>query len=203
MTAVLDQKVLVLNKVWQPINIIKPFDAICKLYTGKAEVIDPNYMNYDFYNWVENWSDLNSTHDWESRMLTTSQFRFPIPEIIRVNDFKGYVDNAIKFNRENVYKRDNYTCQYCNVKFSTKELNLDHVIPSSKGGRMNWKNIVASCKPCNSKKADKTLQEAGMELVNKPIRPHCSQLQSKIGKTMPKSWEDFISKLYWGIELKE
>jgi hypothetical protein len=203
MNAVLDHKVLVLNKAWQPINVLPSFKAICKLYTGKAEVIDPNYMNYDFYDWVENWSDLNDTHDWEDRMLETTQFKFPIPEIIRMNEFKGYVDCSVKFNRKNVYERDQYTCQYCGTRHSSAELNLDHVMPRSRGGKSNWKNIVVTCISCNSRKADRTPEEAGMPLIRQPFKPQMSQIHMKVGKSMPKSWEDFIGKLYWQTDLKD
>lgn len=203
MTAsVLDQKVLVLNKLWQPVNILSSFKAICLLYTRKAEVIDPHYMNYDFYSWVENWSDLNDTHDWKERMLVTQQFKFPVPEIIRLVTYKGYNDVGIKFSRQNVFDRDNHTCQYCGTRKSSKELNLDHVIPSSRGGKTSWKNIVLSCIECNSKKANRTPEEAGMKLIRKPFQPQWCQIQTKVGHRIPKSWEDFVGQLYWQTELK-
>ncbi len=43
-------------------------------------------------------------------------------------------------------------CHYCGKKFDRDELTMDHVIPLSRGGKSTKKNIVTSCKPCNSEK---------------------------------------------------
>ena len=63
--------------------------------------------------------------------------------------------------RDEVYERDNYTCRYCGSK---ENLTLDHVIPQSKGGEDSIDNLVTACKSCNSRKKDRTPEEAGMTL---------------------------------------
>ena len=40
----------------------------------------------------------------------------------------------IKFNKQNLLERDDYSCQYCGKKMPVKELNMDHVIPRDRGG---------------------------------------------------------------------
>ena len=65
-------------------------------------------------------------------------------------------------------KRDKSTCQYCG---STKHLTLDHVIPTSKGGKSSWDNVVTACEKCNNRKSDRTPQQAGMTLKTIPKVP--------------------------------
>jgi len=51
-------------------------------------------------------------------------------------------------------------------------MTLDHVIPRWMGGPQSWDNLVACCRKCNLKKADKTLAKAKMQLRSVPKRPH-------------------------------
>ena len=94
-----------------------------------------------------------------------------IPRIIRLNYEVAVPDLELPFSRENIFTRDNYTCQYCGRKFSAHELTLDHVYPKSRLGPDIWENIVTCCKECNQYKADKTPKEAGMKRMRRPYRP--------------------------------
>jgi len=71
--------------------------------------------------------------------------------------------------RRNILMRDAYRCQYCGVKFHGGDLTLDHVIPRARGGRNVWENLVACCHKDNHRKADRTPEEAGMELLRRPL----------------------------------
>lgn len=48
-------------------------------------------------------------------------------------------------------------CAYCGDELTSKSISLDHVVPRSKGGGNGTNNIVAACKTCNNRKADKEL----------------------------------------------
>ena len=50
-------------------------------------------------------------------------------------------------------------CYHCEQKFSKEELTMDHLIPLSRGGRSTKKNIVVSCKQCNSLKKNLTVAD--------------------------------------------
>jgi 5-methylcytosine-specific restriction endonuclease McrA len=63
--------------------------------------------------------------------------------------------------REEVFKRDGYACRYCG---DTENLACDHIIPASHQGPTELDNLVTACKRCNSRKKDRTPEEAGMEL---------------------------------------
>lgn len=53
-------------------------------------------------------------------------------------------------------------CYFCEQKFSSSELTMDHVMPLSRGGRSTKKNIVVACKQCNSLKKNLTVAEIRM-----------------------------------------
>ncbi|MDB3864212.1 HNH endonuclease, partial [Alphaproteobacteria bacterium] len=102
------------------------------------------------------------------------------------------------FTRFNVFLRDDFTCQYCCKKFSTKELTFDHLIPRSKGGLTNWENVVTSCSHCNWTKGSRSLSQVGFKLIRKPKEPSQYSLRLK-SKNFPSdylhsSWRDY---LYW------
>lgn len=95
---------------------------------------------------------------------------------------------AGKPSRALIYKRDDYRCQYCG---SSKNLSIDHVIPKSKGGEDTWENMVVACFPCNSKKGDKTLEEAQMNLVKKPKAP-INKLLLNLNKCNIPEWKEYV-----------
>jgi 5-methylcytosine-specific restriction endonuclease McrA len=76
--------------------------------------------------------------------------------------------NKVPWSKKNMFIRDNYTCQYCGTH---DHLSIDHVLPSSRGGKHGFENCVTSCVPCNIKKDNRTPEEAGMRLKKTPYEP--------------------------------
>ncbi|WP_460763679.1 HNH endonuclease [Lysobacter fragariae] len=70
-----------------------------------------------------------------------------------------------------LFARDAHLCLYCGHEFSRPSLTRDHVLPVSKGGKDTWENVVAACFHCNSRKGNRTPQQAGMPLLAVPYRP--------------------------------
>lgn len=70
-----------------------------------------------------------------------------------------------------LFARDDHLCLYCGRQFSRQLLTRDHVLPVSKGGRDIWENVVSACFHCNSRKANRTPQQAHMPLLAVPYRP--------------------------------
>ena len=70
-----------------------------------------------------------------------------------------------------LFRRDHHICAYCGDEYEPKHLTRDHVHPRSRGGSNDWINSVTSCKHCNMKKANKTPEEASMQLLYVPYRP--------------------------------
>ncbi|MDH5723147.1 MAG: HNH endonuclease [Alphaproteobacteria bacterium] len=137
------------------------------------------------------------------RTVRSPSREYKLPSVLAL---KEYVQptRSPAFTRFNVFLRDRWSCQYCGDDFKTHELTFDHVIPRSRGGRTNWENIVAACRPCNTMKGNRMPDEIGMHPIIKPRRPSVFELQDHGRKFPPnflhESWRDF---LYWDTELDE
>jgi 5-methylcytosine-specific restriction endonuclease McrA len=203
----LDASVLVLNKLFMAIHIISVRRAFCLLCKDLAEVVsleDGQYATYDFNTWREV-SEYRSRHfrqeddDW----LRTVNSEIQVPRVIRLVGYDKLPKQTVKFNRRNIFARDNNQCQYCGRKYATSELSLDHVIPRSQGGQSTWDNIVCACVNCNVRKGGRTPKEAHMSLIRKPEKPKRSpMLNLKLTHRKYQSWRTFLENAYWSVELK-
>jgi 5-methylcytosine-specific restriction endonuclease McrA len=137
--------VLVLNASYEAINIVPARRAMTLIMKGAALVEKP------------------SAHS-----IRTARMVIVLPSVIRLVNYRRVPRQNRSVSRKAVMLRDRSTCQYCGRIFQSKELTLDHVVPSSRGGATAWENLVASCKPCNNRKGDRTPVEAGMVLLSKP-----------------------------------
>jgi 5-methylcytosine-specific restriction endonuclease McrA len=82
---------------------------------------------------------------------------------------------GIRFSKSNVFLRDAYTCQYCGTKLEKNKCTLDHVLPTSHGGKTTFDNSTTACGPCNAGKgADKRIKPR-----NKPYKPDYWELVNK------------------------
>ena len=109
----------------------------------------------------------------------------------------------MKFNRRNIFARDNNQCQYCGRKFIMSELSLDHVVPRSQGGGTTWDNIVCACVECNVRKGGRTPRQANLTLIRKPEKPKRSpMLNIKLSQKKYHTWQTFLDSAYWSVELK-
>ena len=64
--------------------------------------------------------------------------------------------------RFEVFKRDQFTCQYCGEMAPVAILQVDHIEPKSKGGKNDILNLIASCRDCNIGKSDRKLTETAV-----------------------------------------
>lgn len=85
----------------------------------------------------------------------------------RVNLF----DNVPAFSRAKLFRRDRFTCAYCGQRYADRNLQCEHIVPESRGGRWTWMNLVSACAACNGRKADRTPEQAGMPLLYMPYVP--------------------------------
>ena len=203
MSSVLNQHVLVLNRLWQAVNVCTARRALTLLFQGHAQVVlDRNDGSFQTYNFNE-WHDL-SQQEPHTESVRTVSFRIRVPRVILLIVFDRLPKKEVKFTRHNIFERDKNACQYCGKVFDRSELNLDHVIPRDRGGPTTWENIVCSCIPCNTQKANRTPQEAGMHLIRKPKRPKWRPfVQIHLSLHQHDSWKHFIDLAYWNVELGE
>ena len=203
----LSDNVLVLNKAYTPIAVTTARDAFVKLYTNLAEVVtveEGTYQNYNFSSWAEISElkkELEDLGDFDD-LVFSEKLTLMVPRVIRVLHYEKVPRHTVKLTRRAIYARDDNTCQYCGGKFKTSDLNIDHVVPKSKGGGNTWENLVCSCFKCNSKKASRTLNETGMKLIRKPFKPsYNASLNVHIRSPKYYSWKAFISEKYWTVDI--
>ena len=205
MSSVLNQHVLVLNRLWQAVNVCTARRALTLLFQGHAQaVLNRSDGSFQTFNFNE-WHDLSQQEPHPESVRTVS-FRIRVPRVILLIVYDHVPKKEVKFTRHNIFERDQNTCQYCGKRFTRTDLNLDHVNPRSRGGLSTWENVVTSCIACNRKKAGRTPGEAGMKLIKKPVRPKWTPLyRLPLVNTPYKEWQlflDFVDAAYWHVELE-
>jgi 5-methylcytosine-specific restriction endonuclease McrA len=203
MPAHINPHVLVLNRLWQAVNVCTVDRAFALLYTGHAQVVhEDGPRGFNTYSFRE-WCDYSREVEHEDVVRTVS-IRIRIPRIILLSFFDRMPNKEVKFTRQNVFERDKNTCQYCGKKFERKDLNIDHVVPRHQGGLTTWTNIVCSCIPCNSRKGNRTPEQARMHLVRKPKKPRWRPfMELQFSRAPHESWHHFLDFAYWNVELGE
>jgi 5-methylcytosine-specific restriction endonuclease McrA len=129
--------------------------------------------------------------NYEHELVRSENICMPKPSIVMLKNYQKQPDFA-KFSRRHMLIRDNFTCQYCNNKFTTEELTIDHVLPRAKNGKTSWTNCTTACRPCNTKKADNIISP-----INTPHQPswHSINHNNKFFHlTVPDiGWQDFLN----------
>lgn len=118
------------------------------------------------------------------------------PSIIRLKSQIKRHSYFISFSRASLVRRDKSICQYCSKSLTAANVTIDHVLPKSLGGGTSFSNCVVSCKPCNSKKANRTPEQANMTLLKRPMSPSFQvHLQLKDGTDhWHTDWDMFLNK---------
>ncbi|KAK1367372.1 HNHc domain-containing protein [Heracleum sosnowskyi] len=172
---------LVLDISYRPINVVCWKRAICLEFMEKADVLE-------YYD----------------RAVNSPSGSFYIPAVLRVPHLLQVVRRRrIKstLSRKNILARDSFTCQYCST---TENLTIDHVIPIALGGEWTWENLVTACSRCNSRKGQKTLEEANMKLNKVPKAPKDYNIVAipltnsavqmlKMRKGTPEEWQEYLA----------
>jgi 5-methylcytosine-specific restriction endonuclease McrA len=202
----LELSVLVLNRLYMAVHVVsarRAFVLLCKQLAEVVSIDDGQWQSHDFLSWQmlsESRRKLNlPDDDWVKTVSKDIQ----VPRIVRLVRYDRLPKQSVKFNRRNIFARDENRCQYCGRRFPTQELTLDHVTPRSQGGRTTWENIVCACVDCNVKKGGRTPDQARMHLIKPAARPKTSPLLSvKLSSRKYESWKSFIDTAYWTVELK-
>ena len=202
MEAILSNNVLVLNRLWQAVNICSVKRAFMLLYQGHAQVVEADSGSFQTMTF-DQWFSFSRGYE-GADVVSTVSFKIRVPKVILLLFFDRMPKKEVKFTRHNIFERDHNTCQYCGTKYDRKDLNLDHVIPRDRGGETSWENIVCSCVPCNSRKGNRTPSEAGLKLLHKPKRPKWRpMLHLQFSKARDDSWKHFVDLAYWNVELTD
>jgi 5-methylcytosine-specific restriction endonuclease McrA len=192
----LDSQVLVLNRVFQAVQVTSVRKAFSLFYKGHVRAVLPDYTTYEF----ENWCDIPVQP--QDEVVLTPSMAIRVPRVVALKDFDRLPRQDVKFSRHNIYLRDGNRCQYCGHKFPSSDLSLDHVIPLSRGGNSSWENVVCACLSCNVQKGNRTPQEASMRLIATPRKPRWHPVGQFGSSRLHPAWRNFLDLAYWNTELK-
>lgn len=159
-------RALVLNATFEPLCIVPDRRAVVLVLSDKAVVVHES-----------------GTHLHSERMTIV------VPSVVRLRYYvRVPYERALALSRRAVFHRDRSTCQYCGASADS----IDHVVPRSRGGEHAWDNVVAACRRCNAKKADRLLEEISMTLRSRPSRPRGLSWIAAAVSDVPEVWHPYL-----------
>jgi HNH endonuclease len=164
----LNLPVLLLNRFFAPVSVATVRRAFVLLYGGSAHAVDDLGETHDFWAWRH--VPIRAADD--GLPIVGGEVR--VPRVLHLLRYDRAPRISVRLTRRNLMLRDGFQCQYCGKRPSHRDLNVDHVVPRSRGGGDSWENLVVSCRFCNLKKGRRTPLEAGMALLRAPHRPRWS-----------------------------
>jgi 5-methylcytosine-specific restriction endonuclease McrA len=165
-------QVLLLNNTEEVLNVIPWHRAVRLLRAGKASA---PYGHEDYYR------------------IATGNGYFELPTALVLVKYVHIPYKNASLSRRNIMWRDENECQYCRTELNETNQTLDHVLPVSRGGKHEWTNLVACCKSCNARKANRTPAEANMRLLREPAVPTRRVLAIKlVTKKSTDSWKRWM-----------
>jgi 5-methylcytosine-specific restriction endonuclease McrA len=194
------QEILKLNANYFPIGTANWKDVMVDIVGGSAYPLDIDYdvddngcidrkkitlcqVVKDFNEWAE--LPIRNFDEY----VRSARKTYRLPAIVVCANFDGIIHKKIVFpTKTNIWKRDNYTCQYTGKQLNRDELSVDHIIPSSRGGENTWENLVTCEKSLNTWKADRTPKECGLKLRSIPCKPKNGMVFSFIRE----EWKMFV-----------
>jgi len=139
-------RTLVLNASFEPLSTVSLHRAVVLVMQGKAVV--------------------EQAHP--GLRIRAASVEVPVPQVIRLSRYvRVPFRQRASWSRRGVLVRDRHRCGYCGRRATT----VDHILPRSRGGRDTWLNTVAACSADNHRKADRTPEQAGMQLLTAPFEP--------------------------------
>ena len=161
---------LVLNANYVPLSVINE---------QRAVVLDINHPNMTVLSY------------YDKKIIGLSE-SYDIPAVMVLNKYIKMHHKKHYPTKRNIRLRDKGTCGYCGINLDSKNFTIDHIIPIShfkKRQEANtWENQISCCKSCNSKKGNRTPEQAGMELKQNPKQPKNIIFYNK----PPQEWQPYL-----------
>lgn len=159
-------RALVLNTTFEPLCVVSARRAVVLILSQKADLVTDS-----------------------GAAMRSERLSVQIPSVIKLRTFvRVPYRRRAALNRRAVFARDASRCQYCAAPAES----IDHVVPRSRGGEHVWENVVAACRPCNTRKRDRLLSETSMTLRRRPTVPReLSWITVAVGR-VPDDWEPFL-----------
>jgi len=190
----LNSAVLVLNRCYLPMHVTTARRAFAMVYQDLACVVNDQYETFDFDAWRRQRAAS------ETEVIGTPSGSIRIPRVIVLRHYDRVPKRHVRYSRANIFTRDKFTCQYCGDRPPRSQLNLDHVIPRSLGGRTSWENVVCSCVDCNRRKGGRTPEQALLRLRRPPARPRWTPLMNLAASSARYAeWRPFLGIIDGGV----
>lgn len=159
-------RVLTLNADYSPLHIISEKRALLLVLADKADIVEES-----------------------DRVFNSEKLAFTVPSVIRLRTYKQVpYHRRVALTTRAILRRDDYECCYCGSRATTR----DHVIPTARGGRNDWMNVVASCKPCNNWKDDRLLSEIGWQMRYQPFTPAGIPMFARLAADARPEWHKYF-----------
>jgi len=159
-------RALVLNASLEPLCVVSSRRALVLVLDAKADLVHGT-----------------------GRYFHAERVALPEPSVVRLSRYvRVPYEKRVALNRRAVFARDGHLCQYCGAEAE----NIDHVVPRSRGGEHTWDNVVAACRPCNSRKQDRLLHESGFILRARPAAPRLHGWVMVATGQARAEWEPYI-----------
>jgi 5-methylcytosine-specific restriction endonuclease McrA len=160
-------RALVLNVTYEPLSVVAGRRAAVLVLTERADIV----------------------HEGDE-VLHSEHLALPVPSVVRLRALvKVPYQRHLSVSRRGVLARDAHRCQYCGSRAET----IDHVVPRSRGGGHSWDNVVAACRPCNLRKADRSLRDCGLQLRVPPGPPRRTLWVTTSVDAVPAHWEPYLT----------
>ena len=189
----LDKHVLVLNRNWQAINVMTVQKALVMMATDVATAMDFSDTGYFVPLKWRDWLELPA---WDQDDVIRTPTRLVrAPRVIIAVQFDKVPLKRPRLTLNHLRERDNHRCAYTQRILKPDECSMEHVVPKSKGGATEWKNVVLADKRINNIRGNRTLEEAGLTLKIKPHEPTAKSFHETVraNLTFPE-WEFFVKK---------
>jgi len=157
---------LVLNATYEPLSVVTQRRAAVLVLYERADVVHGS-----------------------GRFVRSARQRIELPSVVRLRYYvKAPQRRGCAITRRGVFVRDNFSCQYCGARAE----NIDHVHPRSRGGLHVWENVVAACRPCNTRKRDRLPAEIRMRPMTTPKPPgRFAWVRQAVG-VVPDEWMAYL-----------
>lgn len=163
----MDNKVLILNQDYSAISLCSIQKAFVLLYLEKAEMLEKS----------------------DTGFLHSVTAIYPKPSVIRLQRYVHIPYKGIALSRHNIMKRDHFQCQYCGAN---RNLTLDHLVPRCRGGKSSWTNLITACGRCNTRKGDRTPEEAGLAIKQLPKKPSLVSFLRQHATSLDHTWATYL-----------
>ncbi len=198
------RQILKLNANFFPLGTSTWEDVLVSIFSGSAHPLDIYYAEkedgthdenvVEGFVVVKNWKDwcqlpIRSCDDY----VHTTSGPVRLPSVVVCARFNKVIyKNVIFPTKQNIFKRDKYTCGYTGRKLQKHELSVDHILPQSRGGKNTWENLITCEKKTNTYKDNRTPEECGLKLLWKPVKP-VNGMNALVFEDMRSDWGMFIN----------